>query len=177
VNRFHCSSIDRQRLYFSERVDYYTQMKRIARSDPVRPTILLSLHTGSRGKEGDPILPLISDDIDAFEKSPLYSMLSPEDDPSEVASSLMGPGPWTFHRDLNLPSSCTRLHFTNTNRRSNITVTHVIKIVLRVERGDDPFEDPKTGKRKLFDIVVQAPVQILSVSRHSVAELWHLTPV
>lgn len=35
---------------------------------------------------------------------------------------------------------------------------------MRVERGDDNALDIKTGKRKLFDIVVQTPVHILSVS-------------
>ena len=39
-----------------------------------------------------------------------------------------------------------------------------MKIVMRVERGDDTFVDLKTGKRKQFDIVVQTPVHILSVS-------------
>ena len=39
----------------------------------------------------------------------------------------------------------------------------VLKIIFRVERGDDEALDPTTGKRKLFDIVVQTPVHILSV--------------
>jgi hypothetical protein len=44
-----------------------------------------------------------------------------------------------------------------------MSVTHLLKCVMRVERGDDVAIDPKTGKRKLFDIVVQMPVHILSV--------------
>ncbi|OBZ69941.1 hypothetical protein A0H81_10403 [Grifola frondosa] len=38
----------------------------------------------------------------------------------------------------------------------------MLKIIFRVERGDDYALDPHTGKRKLFDIVVQTPVHILS---------------
>ena len=76
----------------------------------------------------------------------------------------MGPGPWSFHTTLKLPTACGLLHFTNKNRKSNIQIAHTLKIVIRVERGDDLHIDPKTGKRKLFDIVVQTPVHILSVS-------------
>jgi len=147
---------------YSERIDYYTQMKRIARTDPISHILLLSLK--QEGKNEGPILPLESDDIDAFTNSPLHSLLTPDDDSSEMASIWMGPGPWTFHQDLKLPTSCNMLHFTNRNKRSNISVTHLLKCVIRVERGDDTQIDAKTGKRKLFDITVQTPVHILSVS-------------
>lgn len=143
----------------AERIDYCTQMRRIARTDPIRRLQLLSL----KSHHGGPILPLISDDPNAFRNSPLYTMLTPGEDASEQASSLMGPGPWSFHHDLQLPASCTLLHFTNRNKMSNIIVTHTLKIVVRVERGDDLHVDSKTGARKLFDIMVQTPVQILSV--------------
>ena len=62
-----------------------------------------------------------------------------------------------------MPRSCAQLHFTAKNKRSSISVGHALKIVFRVERGDDQFVDAKTGKRKLFDIVVQTPVHVLSV--------------
>ena len=75
----------------------------------------------------------------------------------------MGPGPWTIRKDLQLPKSDTVLHITNKNRRSNLSVSHMLKIIFRVERGDDVAVDPQSGKRKLFDIVVQTPVHILSV--------------
>ncbi|KAG5647089.1 hypothetical protein DXG03_001459 [Asterophora parasitica] len=114
------------------------------------------------GKHAPHILPLDSDDVDAFRKSPLFALVSPEDDPSEMASTLMGPGPWTFHQELRLPSSCSLLRITNKNRKSNVTITHQLKCVMRVERDDDLHIDPKTGKRKLFDIVIQTPIQIFS---------------
>ncbi len=137
-------------------------MKRIARTDPINRTLLLSLK--HEGKGGGHILPLDSDDVEAYQKSPLSTVLTRNEDPSEMASNFMGPGPWTFHHDLQLPTSCNILHFTNKNRRGNIVITHMLKCVIRIERGDDKHLDPKTGKRKLFDIVIQTPVQILSVS-------------
>jgi hypothetical protein len=148
-----------------ERVDYYTHMRRVARTDPLTKIDLLSLK--EPGKTARPILPLESDDVEVFRHSPLFSLVTPEDDPSEMASSLLGPGPWTFHQDLKLPNSCSLMQITNKNRRSNIIITHHLKCVFRVERGDDLHMDPKTGKRKLFDIVVQTPIQILSVSTFS----------
>lgn len=135
-------------------------MRRVVRSDPITRFHLLSVK--HEGKHQSHILPLDSDDANALKNSPLYPLISPEEDESEVASQLMGPGPWSFHQELKLPASCGAMHFTNKNRRANITVSHVLKVVLRVERGDDSFVD-KNGKRKLFDIVIQTPVHILSV--------------
>lgn len=135
-------------------------MKRIARTDPISRISLLSVKY--EGNVSVPILPLDSDDVDAFKNSPLLALANPDDDLSEMASSLMGPGPWTFHHDLKLPASCRLMNFTNKNKRSNITISHVLKCVMRVERGDDTQIDPKTNKRKLFDIVVQVGSSVLS---------------
>ena len=148
----------------AERVDYYTHMRRIARTDPITQFQLLSIK--GEGKSADPILPLESDSPDALRNSPLFVLVDPHSSDaelSETASNLMGPGPWTFHQELHLPKSCNMMRFTNRNRRSNIIVTHLIKVIMRVERGDDVHVDGKTGKRKLFDIVVQTPIIILSV--------------
>ncbi|EED81666.1 predicted protein [Postia placenta Mad-698-R] len=144
-----------------ERVDYWTDFKRIARTDPITRLPLLALrHTQ---KDGPPILPYNPDEMQAFMRSPFAETLPPGEDVGEYASSLMGPGPWRIRKDIQLPDLCTQLHFTNRNKRSNIFVTHTLKIVFRVERGDDQAVDPHTGKRKLFDIVVQTPIHILSV--------------
>lgn len=136
-------------------------MNRIVRTDPIARFTLLSV----KGDDNrSPILPLRSDHPDALRNSPLFALVDPGDDLSEVASSLMGPGPWTLHQDLKLPGSCSQMKFSNKNRQSNMIVTHTLKLVMRVERGDDLFMDAKTGKKKLFDIVVQTPVLIHSVS-------------
>lgn len=154
-----------------ERTDYYTQMKRIARTDALHRVPLLALR--SNQKESEPILPLTSDDPEAFKHSPFYSMVTPDDDPSEIASNFMGPGPWTVHYELSLPKSCGQIHFSNKNKRSNVIVAHNLKVILRVERGDGEV-DPKTGNPRLFDIVVHIPVNILSVSYQGFFEVHRL---
>ena len=141
-------------------------MERIGRTEGIRRIPLLSIQRPN--KQSGHILPLESDEAEAFRNSPLYPFFVPTDDPSDeelstAVSSLMGPGPWTFSRDLKLPASCSQIRFTNNNRKSNITVSHTLKIAIRIERGDNHDLDPKTGKRRLFDIVVQTPVHILSV--------------
>ena len=139
-------------------------MRRVCRTDPVMRFHLLSIR--NEGKNAAPILPLESNDPDALLKSPLLPLIDPEADPSEIASQLMGPGPWSFHKELQLPDSCDKMRFTNKNRSANVTVSHTLKVIIRVERGDDLHVD-KNGKRKLFDIVVQTPVHILSVRYRS----------
>ncbi|KAJ7772092.1 hypothetical protein DFH07DRAFT_953375 [Mycena maculata] len=152
--------IHRLSIYLEEKVEYYSQMRQVARTDPILRIPLLSIKHDDR--KGEHILPLDSNDTDALTTSPLLGLTMPGDDLSELASEWMGPGPWTFHQELQLPPSCTMLRFTNKNKRSNMCVTHVLKCSIRIERGDDVAMDPKTGKRKLFDIVVQTPVHILS---------------
>ncbi|KAG2151044.1 uncharacterized protein EDB93DRAFT_1083792, partial [Suillus bovinus] len=101
---------------------------------------------------------------EAFRKSPLYRLLNTNDNENEMAMVVMGPGPWTFHHALQLPQHCFLINFSNRNRKSNVTVNHILKISLRVERGDDEAMDPLTKKLKLFDILIQMPVRNLSVS-------------
>ncbi|KZT05351.1 uncharacterized protein LAESUDRAFT_780573 [Laetiporus sulphureus 93-53] len=152
--------IYRVSVLLEERIDYWTDFKRIARTDPITRISLMSLKYPQ--KDAPPILPLDPDDPHAFERSPFVDLLEPSDDPGEYASNMMGPGPWTVKKDIQLPDSCSQLHFTNRNKRSNIFVSHMLKIIFRVERGDDQAIDAHTGKRKMFDIVVQTPIHILS---------------
>ena len=142
-------------------MDYFSDFKKLVRTDPLNRVVLLALK--DQHKE-HPILPLESDDIEAFKGSPLYSSADTPEDLSETISNLMGPGPWNITRNISLPKTCGELHFTNKNKKSNITVSHTLKIIFRVQRGDDQEIDKQTGKRKMFDIVVQTPIHILSVS-------------
>ncbi len=52
---------------------------------------------------------------------------------------------------------------------------HTIKIVIRVERGDDKFVD-KRGRRKRWDIVVQVGVNMLAVSTRLFTDARALIP-
>ena len=121
--------------------------------------VLLSLKDSHKDH---PLLPLGSDDVEAFKSSALHGAVNPDGDLSEVIAQLMGPGPWTLSKDIPLPKSGNELHFTNKNKKSNIIISHTLKIIFRVQRGDDQEVDPQTGKRKMFDIVVQTPIHILS---------------
>lgn len=168
-----------------EHVDYFTNFKRLARSEAPKKFDLFSIKYTQASKDvpARHLLPL----NEPYISSPLYG-LADATDVDEATSNLMGPGPWTLHVDLKIPHSeaCKfhynrsqasdenpdyfgrefggGLHFTNKHRRSNMSVTHYLKVILRVERGDDQAVDPKTGKRRLFDIVIQMPIHILSVS-------------
>lgn len=144
-----------------ERVEYLAHFKRVARADSVNRLPLLSLTPPTKEAH---LLPLPMDDPDAFKNSPLSQIINGDDDLSEVASKFMGPGPWHIQTEVPLPKSCSQLHFTNKNRKSNILVNHILKVIFRVQRGDDRDVDPVTGKRKMYDIVVQTPIHILSVS-------------
>jgi hypothetical protein len=63
---------------------------------------------------------------------------------------------------LTVPNACGMLHFSNKNKRAPIEVSHLLKIVVRAQRGDGQV-DPQSGKPKQFDIVIRMPVHILSV--------------
>ncbi|CDO77772.1 hypothetical protein BN946_scf185041.g3 [Trametes cinnabarina] len=152
--------IHRISVLIEERVEYWTQFKRISRTDPINRVSLLALKYPK--KDGPVILPLNSNNPDVLRQSPLMEVIDPNDDLGEIVSNLMGPGPWTIRKDLQLPKAGESLHTTHKNHKNNISVLHMLKIIFRVERGDDYAVDSQTGKRKLFDIVVQMPVHILS---------------
>ena len=147
-------------------MDYFSNFKHVARSEAPKKYDLVSFkHTQtSKDVPARALLPL----GEPYDSSPLYG-LADATDIDEATSTLMGPGPWTLHVDLKIPHSETcrfhrtnntqaqeenpdyfgrdfggDLHFTNKHRRSNMSVTHYLKVILRVERGDDQAVDPKT---------------------------------
>ncbi|KZV69990.1 hypothetical protein PENSPDRAFT_752914 [Peniophora sp. CONT] len=106
----------------------------------------------------DRLLPLESDDPNAFASSPL-AQLQHSGDASETLASFVGPGPWTLVADLQVPSTMSP---SNRNGAGGIRVTHTLKVTLRVERGDNQEISERTGERKLFDIIVKIPISLLS---------------
>jgi hypothetical protein len=172
----------RFKLPLLEKAVYYTRLNRLAKT--ATPTRLVLVSIKYPEKTNRAILPL-PEEVDAFKESPFYSVLVNEDEigleddrsnftilTSQLASNLIGPGPWVLQFDAKIPASCNYLHPTNQNKSSNIIVNHVLKIVYRVERGDDEHVDAN-GKRKLFDIVIHSPIHILSV-RLSLQSYIHL---
>ena len=157
----------------TEKVEYFSRFQRPLRSDPPLRFCLLSLR--HEGKNPPPILPLESSSPDVLRSSPYFKMIDREtrhdpDEMGELAASLMGPGPWKFHRDLKLPSDCGAMKFTNKNMKANVRVSHLLKVVMRLEKAqhalatEDPHTPGHSKKPSLFDVVVQTPVVILSVS-------------
>ena len=71
-------------------------------------------------------------------------------------------GPWLLESTLRVPDCSSALHFSTAHDQANMTVVHSLKLCLRVERGDDEVLDTK-GNRKKFDIIIDAPIHILSV--------------
>ncbi|KAI9454606.1 hypothetical protein F5148DRAFT_423904 [Russula earlei] len=120
---------------------------------------LISLQNDDETK---PLLPLSSRDPLAYENSPLAALRPLGANPSEQVSQLLGPGPWPVRAKLYLPADCDVLHATSRSRESSVHVTHALRFTMRISRGDDAGVDPKTGKTKLFEIVVRTPVHILS---------------
>ena len=80
------------------------------------------------------------------------------------APALFDPlGPWELETSLLIPDDpAQRINFTTTNPKANISISHCVKVIIRVDRGDDEFLDAH-GKRKRWDIVVEAGVHVLSV--------------
>ncbi|CAE6351652.1 unnamed protein product [Rhizoctonia solani] len=155
--------IYRLTVMLEEKIDYYAHGRRIARHDPTRRYELMSLkYPNSKNDKGvrQPLLPVLDDSNDAISRSPLASLIEGQD-PDEIATNLLNPnGPWTLQLQANLPTCSSPIHFTCKHTRSNMIISHWIKIMIRVERGDDAQMDK--GKRKQFDIIVETPVHILS---------------
>jgi hypothetical protein len=77
----------------------------------------------------------------------------------------MGPGPWPLRLNVEVAGTNGSLHPTNMNRKGNITINHVLKIIIRVEKGGVGDVDG-SKKKKVYDIVIQYPIHLLSVRIH-----------
>ncbi|GAA5890874.1 hypothetical protein JCM5296_003450 [Sporobolomyces johnsonii] len=108
------------------------------------------------------MLPIISDDADALLEHPLKDWFINATSSDDTTPSLLDPdGPWFLESHIQLPDCSSKITFSTQHEKANIAVSHVLKIVMRVERGDDEYLDSK-GKRKAWDIIVEAPCHILS---------------
>lgn len=113
-------------------------------------------------KDGSPLLPIL--DGQANEEHPLKDWFAVGGDQVEGERGVgcLDPlGPWQLESFIPLPDCSTRVGFSTNHEKANISVSHVVKVTLRVERGDDDFLDSK-GKRKLWDVIIEAPVHLLS---------------
>ena len=64
--------------------------------------------------------------------------------------------------NVEIPSNCGSLHPTNMNKKGNITVSHALKIIIRAEKENAGGTEDL--KKKTYDIIIQYPFHLLSVS-------------
>ena len=142
-----------------ETTNYYAKAKRVARHEvPRRWNLLKLLNTDST-----PLLPLMDDRPEALSSSALgpFVAAAQEGFPDAALSSMLDPnGPWEIVTDLELSlKTLTRINLSSNHKRSNIAVHHMLRITIRVEKEADNVGLPE-GKRKLFDIVIEAPISL-----------------
>ncbi|EIW71659.1 hypothetical protein TREMEDRAFT_42980 [Tremella mesenterica DSM 1558] len=164
--------IHRITVALEEKADYYAQKRQVARHENPR-RFVLAFYRQNEKKERDPLLPIISEDPDAARNSPLAplalhaarsdapggsSLNRMEED--DMYASLMDPlGPWHLETDLKIPDCRTKIRFTARHERTNINISHSLKVTIRVERGDEA--DEGKGRKKQFDIIIETPIKIL----------------
>ena len=153
----------------AEKSDYYAQERKVARHQSPKQIILLFIKQPDVMEGIQPLLPIISDDPNAARDSPIAPMAlqAALNDPNHgifdidgqddgMYAALLDPlGPWHLEKTLPLPDCSSMMRFTTRHENTNISVAHWLKVVLRVERGDDVMMDGK-GRRKQFDIIMWA---------------------
>lgn len=161
--------IHRVSVALEEKTDYYAQERKVARHEQPKRYTLLFVKQPEKKERIEPLLPIISDDVNAARESPLASMAKtaalndPErlsdfdldgQDDDRMYAGLMDPlGPWHLEKSLQIPDCNAKIRFTTKHDKTNISVGHSLKVTLRVERGDDEAMDAK-GRRKQFDIIM-----------------------
>ncbi|UZJ54063.1 hypothetical protein CBS101457_003383 [Exobasidium rhododendri] len=160
-----------------ERTAYFAKGRRVARHEVPRKWVLLRLLPLESSRMG--ILPIVSEAHDALETSPVtphakaaanYYTEEVNGSTPDILASLMDPfGPWELAMDLEVPScSGTNINISTNHKKSNIAVSHLVKLSIRVEKlGNDG------GERKLYDIIIEAPV---TINHSQTANAWLTLP-
>jgi hypothetical protein len=161
-----------------ERTVYYAKNRKITRKEVPRRWNLLKLAPAPENiKNG--ILPILSDSPDAVTNNPLapYVLAAVQSytdttnvQIDDLMASLMDPfGPWELAMDLEVPiRSIPIVNISSNHTKSNIAVSHLVKLAIRVEKIQGRAED-----RKLFDILIEAPV---TINHSHTANAWLSLP-
>lgn len=139
-----------------QKFTFYAKDRRIARTPNLRKHELLRIDYA----DGSPLLPILDDSPDALLGSPLRQWMKGVDE--EGITTLDPLGPWKLEGAVKMPDCSGSVHFSSSNPQANITVLHSLKLCLRVEKGDETQRDAK-GQIKRYDLVVEAPMHVLSV--------------
>ena len=164
----------------TEKTEYTVSNYRLIRTEPVRrfqllcirhPQSLSNMKTVARS--APPLLPILAQSSGdhsseavllpyADPPPTLLSESSATEHQAEALAHLLNlEGPWHLAGLLKVPLSY--LHVSHKHPTSFVTIKHSLKIFLRVEKGEDEV-DPKTGRKKQFDIIIETPINVLSVS-------------
>lgn len=148
-------------VHLEEKITYFAHDRKLKREEGPRRFVLSKV---AYEDEEDPLLPIVSTATNALQESPLADWLvNPHSTSDDTAASCMDVlGPWELEASVPVPGPESKLRFSTTSQKSNIAVSHVLKVIIRVDRGDDDFVDGK-GKRRKWDIVVESPAHILHV--------------
>ncbi|GAA5952135.1 hypothetical protein JCM3765_005206 [Sporobolomyces pararoseus] len=146
-----------------QKTSYYASVnsgRKLTRHETPRKVMLVRV---DHPKDPDePMLPILSEDQNVLIDHPLRDWFINATSSDDTTPSLLDPnGPWHLEHNLQLPDCSSKINFSTHHEKANIAISHVLKIMIRVERGDDEFLDTK-GKRKRWDIVVETPVHLLS---------------
>ncbi|KAK4057050.1 hypothetical protein OIO90_001950 [Microbotryomycetes sp. JL221] len=142
-----------------QKTNYYATGRKLTRHETPKKYTLLRVENKD---PKDPLLPIFEPDANAIMDHPLREFFINPTSSEDWTPQLLDPlGPWYLESNLQLPDCTTKVNFSTAHEKSNISTSHILKIMLRVERGDDEFLDSK-GKRKLWDVIIESPLHLLS---------------
>ncbi|WFD31144.1 hypothetical protein MSPP1_002178 [Malassezia sp. CBS 17886] len=134
-----------------EQTDYFANERHTVRREVPRKWTMLRLCASGMGIPSCPLLPLPADGSASLHASPLAPHVerAAELDPAQADAICVAPfdprGPWDLALDLEVSmSQQKKVNISCQHPRSNISVTHVLKLTIRVERGDDVCADAAT---------------------------------
>ncbi|SCZ89070.1 BZ3500_MvSof-1268-A1-R1_Chr1-1g00932 [Microbotryum saponariae] len=142
-----------------QKTNYFASGRKLTRHETPKKFPLLRIeHKDPK----EPLLPILSDDPKAITDHPLAGFFINPDTSDDTTPALLDPlGPWHIESYLQLPTCASKIAFSTHHEQSNIATSHIIKVMLRVERGDDEYLDSK-GNRKLWDVIIESPIHILA---------------
>ncbi|WFD43793.1 hypothetical protein MPSI1_002457 [Malassezia psittaci] len=155
--------IHRITVALEEQTDYYANERRTMRREVPRKWTMLRLN----GDGDKPLLPILAEQGDPLATSPLrpYVEAAAESNAAQADSILVAPldpnGPWELFMNLRVSmAQQKKVNISCQHPRSNITVQHLLKITVRVERGDANPASHNEKQRRIVDIVIGVPITL-----------------
>ncbi|WFC99826.1 hypothetical protein MYAM1_002572 [Malassezia yamatoensis] len=155
--------IHRITVALEEQTDYYANERRTMRREVPRKWTMLRLN----GDGDKPLLPILAEQDDPLAASPLrpYVEAAAESNAAQADSILVAPldpnGPWELFMNLRVSMAHQKkVNISCQHPKSNITVQHLLKLTVRVERGDAHPASEQEKQRRIVDIVIGVPITL-----------------